>query len=140
MNLIRFNQHPAFSSLFDNFEKPFTHDFANSSKNIPMVNVKDIDNSFIVELAAPGMEKKDFSIKLESNKLTISSNKKEEKVDENTNYTIKEYSFNSFSRSFTLPKNTEFEQINADYKNGVLSISIPKREEEAKLNREIKIS
>lgn len=139
MNLIRFNQHPSFSSFFENFDRTLSPNFENSRKYMPMVNIKDEDKNYIVELAAPGMDKKDFSIKLENNKLTISS-EKEENIEKNTNYSIKEYSFNSFSRSFTLPKNTKFEQINADYKNGVLSIKIPKREAEAKLNREIKIS
>lgn len=139
MNLIRFNQHPAFSNFFENFDRTLSPNFENSRKYMPMVNIKDEDKNYIVELAAPGMDKKDFSIKLENNTLTISS-EKEENVEKNTNYTIKEYSFSSFSRSFTLPKNTKFEQINADYKNGVLSIKIPKKEAEAKLNREIKIS
>lgn len=140
MNLIRFNQHPTFSNFFENFDRSFSQNFENSQKDMPMVNIKDEDKNFVLELAAPGMDKKDFSIKLENNKLTVSTEKKEEKVEDNTNYTLKEYSFNSFSRSFTLPKNAKIEKINADYNNGVLSINIPKREAEAKLNREIKIS
>ena len=140
MNLIRFNQHPGFSNFFNNHERTFHENCENRNDTLPMVNVKNEDNQFIVELAAPGLEKKDFSIKLENNRLTISSDKKVEKTEDNTNYTIKEYSFDSFSRSFTLPKNIEAEQVKAEYKSGVLSVNLPKMEAEAKLNREIEIS
>jgi HSP20 family protein len=140
MNLIRFNQHPAFSNLFENFENSAKTNFSNSCNDLPMVNIQNEDNSFIVKLAAPGMEKDDFKIKLENNRLTIASEKEEEKTETNETYTLKEFNFNSFSRSFSLPKNIEFEQINAEYKNGILSVKLPKKEMEAKLNREIEIS
>jgi HSP20 family protein len=139
MNLIRFNQHPVFSNFFENFEKSLSQTFDATQGDMPMVNVKDEAKRFVVELAAPGMEKKDFNINLENNSLTISSEKKEEKTESNENYTMKEFSFNSFSRSFALPKNIKLDQIDANYKNGVLSISLPKKEEEAKLNRRISI-
>ncbi|NOY51878.1 MAG: Hsp20/alpha crystallin family protein [Chlorobi bacterium] len=139
MNLVRFNQHPVFSNFFENFEKSLSQTFDASQGDMPMVNVKDEDKRFVVELAAPGMEKKDFNISLENNSLTISSEKKEEKTEKNENYTMKEFSFNSFSRSFALPKNIKLDQIDANYKNGVLSISLPKKDEEAKLNRRISI-
>ncbi len=139
MNLVRFNQHPVFSNFFENFEKSLSQTFDASQGDMPMVNVKDEDKRFVVELAAPGMEKKDFNISLENNSLTISSEKKEEKTEKNENYTMKEFSFNSFSRSFALPKNIKLNQIDANYKNGVLSISLPKKDEEARLNRRISI-
>ena len=139
MNLVRFNQHPVFSNFFENFEKSFEQTFDESRSDMPRVNVKDEDKKFVVELAAPGMEKKDFKINLENNSLTISSQKKEEKTEKNKNYSMREFSFNSFSRSFTLPKNIKANQIDANYKNGVLSISLPKEEEEAKLSRQISI-
>jgi len=139
MNLVRFNQHPVFSNFFENFEKSLTQTFDESRSDMPRVNVKDEDKKFVVELAAPGMDKKDFKINLENNSLTISSEKKEEKTEKNENYTMKEFSFNSFSRSFALPKNIKVDQIDANYKNGVLSISLPKKEEEAKLSRQISI-
>ncbi len=139
MNLVRFNQHPVFSNFFENFEKSLSQTFDASQGDMPMVNVKDEDKRFVVELAAPGMEKKDFNISLENNSLTISSEKKEETTEKNENYTMKEFSFNSFSRSFALPKNIKLNQIDANYKNGVLSISLPKKDEEARLNRRISI-
>jgi len=83
MNLVRFNQHPVFSNFFENFEKSFEQTFDESRSDMPRVNVKDEDKKFVVELAAPGMEKKDFKINLENNSLTISSQKKEEKTEKN---------------------------------------------------------
>ncbi len=139
MNLVRFNQHPVFSNFFENFEKSLAQTFDDERSDMPMVNVKDEDKKFVVELAAPGMDKKDFKINLENNNLTISSEKKEEKTEKNKNYTMREFSFNSFSRSFALPKNIKVDQIDANYKNGVLIISLPKKEEEAKLSRQISI-
>ena len=140
MNLIRFNQNPSFSNLMENFEKSFEHNFVNSSASMPKVNVINEDKQYLVELAVPGMSKDDFAIKLESNKLIISSEQKEEKTKEDKKYTIKEYSFNSFTRSFFLPKNIKHDKVEADYKDGILSISLPKKETEAKLNREIKVA
>lgn len=140
MNLIRFNQHPGFANLLSNIENSMAQNAENSCGDLPMVNIKNEDKNFVVDLAAPGMEKNDFSIKLENNRLTISSNKEEGNDETKENFTLKEYSFNSFSRSFSLPKNIEFEQINAEYKNGILSVILPKKEVEEKLNREIEIS
>ncbi len=140
MNLMRFNHQPNFPGFFNNFEKALSDNFENSQNNVPSVNIKDEDKSFVVELAVPGMEKKDFSVKLDNNKMTVSSERKEEKAESNSTYSIKEFSFNSFSRSFTLPKNIEFENVKADYKDGILSINLPKKEAEVKLKREIKIS
>lgn len=140
MNLMRFNHQPTFSSLFENLERSQPHNFHNHNSTLPMVNVKNEDSQFIVELAAPGLDKSDFTIKLENNKLSVSTAQNDEKAEENVNYTLKEYSFNSFTRSFVLPKNIKHEAVNADYKNGILSISIPKKEAEAKLNRQIEIA
>lgn len=140
MNLIRFNQETGFPSLFSNIEKTMEQIAESSKENNPMVNIKNEEKNFVIELAAPGMEKKDFSIKLENNRLTISSNKEEEKEETKEKFTLKEYSISSFSRSFTLSKNIEVEQINAEYKNGILNVILPKKEAEEKVDREIEIS
>jgi len=97
------------------------------------------DNQYVIEVAAPGIKKEDFNIKLENNKLVISSDLKEDKDDKNVNYSIKEFGFTSFSKTFFVPKDIEAEKINADYNNGVLSVSIPKKEKEAALSRNIKV-
>lgn len=108
--------------------------------NVPLVNVFEEDEKFRIELAAPGLKKEDFKIKLENDVLSISS-EQENKVEEaNDNCTKREYSYSSFSRSFTLPESADKEKISAKSEDGILKISIMKREEEkVKPIREITI-
>lgn len=95
----------------------------------PAVNIKENENEFTVDVAAPGMNKEDFQVNLENDILTISSERKENKEDTNGNYTRKKYSYMSFKRSFTLPEGiVDSEKIKATYKNGELKINIPKLE------------
>ncbi|GAA4270893.1 Hsp20/alpha crystallin family protein [Aquimarina gracilis] len=121
--------------LFDDF---FTSDWfggtVNTSKigiNTPAVNVKETDNSFELELAAPGLTKEDFNIELDHDVLTISSEVKSEKETKENDgkYSRKEFSYRSFKRSFTLPDTVNGAEIKASYENGVLLVSIPKKEE-----------
>ncbi|PLX02949.1 MAG: heat-shock protein Hsp20 [Marinilabiliales bacterium] len=139
MNLIRFNQHPAFWNLLNDFDKNLNHSTNRNDLSSPLVNVINQDNQYVIEVAAPGIKKENFNIKLENNKLVISSNLKEDKDEKNVNYSIKEFGFTSFSKTFFVPKDIEAEKINADYNNGVLSVSIPKKEKEAALSRNIKV-
>jgi len=85
-----------------------------------------------LSLAAPGMKKEDFKIDVDGNILTISSEKEENKEDKNKKFTRKEYSYSSFSRSFSLPEEIKQEKINAKYEDGVLKISLPRKEESKK--------
>ena len=109
---------------------------------MPSVNVKETDNEFKLEIAAPGLKKEDFKLNLENNVLTIASEKEENTEEKDNGYARKEFSYYSFSRSFTLPeKVVDAEKIEAKYENGVLEILIPKREEEKpKPVREISIN
>ncbi len=113
-----------------------------TGENIPAVNIKENDDSFQIDLAAPGLEKKDFNIHLDNNLLTISAEKEfknEEKKGDK--YMRREFSYSSFSRSFTLPDTVESDKIKASHKDGVLQISIPKNEDaKKKAPKEIKIS
>lgn len=98
---------------------------------IPAVNVKECDEEFEIQVAAPGMEKSDFDINIENNTLSISAerqNENEEK-DKNGKFTKREFSFSSFKRSFSLPESVNDEDIKANYENGILKLSIPKKEE-----------
>ena len=109
--------------------------------NVPAVNIKENEKSFEIEIAAPGLNKEDIVIKLEKDVLTISSEKenKEEKKDEV--FTRKEFSFNSFSRSFSIPEVVDSEKIKATHKNGILNVLLPKMEEKvANKSKTIKIS
>jgi len=102
--------------------------FWDGGLKVPLANVSENKNEFRLELSAPGLKKEDFKIELEDGVLTISSEKKEENKDDKENYQRREFSYAAFSRSFQLPDNAEEEKINASYENGVLHISIPKRE------------
>lgn len=135
MNLVRFN--PGFSSLFDSLEK--TNNLFNESRgDVPSVNIQDNEKNFVIEVAAPGVKKDEFNIKVENNVLSISREVKDEKEEKKDNYTRREFVYSSFNRSFTLPKIVNVDKIDADYNQGILSITLPKKEE-AVLSREIKI-
>ena len=93
---------------------------------MPAVNVHETEKSYEVELAAPGLSKKDFKITAEEGILTVSSEKKEEKEQKEKDYTRKEFEYSSFSRSFTLPQNINEEDIKATYEEGILKLTIAK--------------
>lgn len=116
--------------------------YSTTNTTLPAVNIKESDEKFEIEVAAPGMKKEDFSIKLENNQLTISSERKEEKEDKKEYYSRKEFSYQSFSRTFNIPENiVNRDQINARYCDGVLCIDLPKRDEaKTRPPRDIKIS
>jgi HSP20 family protein len=143
MNLIRFNQHPVnlLSELMEDFDRNFFARNNESRGMAPSVNIRENEENFLLDLAAPGLKKEDFKINLDNNVLTISSEMKEENEEKNEKFTRREFYFNSFSRSFTLPKTIDLDKIKADYKDGILSIALPKREEaKVAINREIAIS
>src|SRR6185503_2467079 len=124
-------------TVFDDFFKPWTDLFDNGGwnirpMNIPAVNITEHPDEFRLSLAAPGMKKEDFKIDVDGNILTISSEKEENKEDKNKKFTRKEYSYSSFSRSFSLPEEIKQEKINAKYEDGVLKISLPRKEESKK--------
>ena len=95
--------------------------------NMPAVNVKEMDKSFEVELAAPGFNKKDFNISVDNGLLTVSAATKQERQEKEDNYTRREFGYTSFSRSFNLPVNTNEEDIQAKYEDGILKLSIAKK-------------
>ena len=98
--------------------------------NTPAVNVKESDNDFSVELAAPGLVKDDFNIELDNDVLHISAaTKSENETKENGKYTRKEFGYSTFKRSFNLPDTIDGSRIEAAYENGVLLVTLPKKEE-----------
>lgn len=112
-----------------------------TGKNMPAVNVAESEKEYRVEVAAPGLEKKDFKVELDENVLTISSEKEEKREDKEENYTRREFSYTSFNRSFTLPEEVNKDKIKAEHKDGVLTIHIPKAgEAKSKLKKLIQIS
>jgi len=136
-----------FPSIFDKFWNNELMDwdysnFSSTNTSLPAVNVHETDNDFIIELAAPGMSKKDFKISFNNNILSISSEIKTNKDETKGNYTRREFSYQSFKRSFTVPENmVNGDKITAKYNDGILNVILPKREEmKPEPEREIKIS
>jgi len=134
MSIIKRNE--LFPGVFDDF---FSRDLwnwglnNNSSTNttIPAVNIRETNENFEVEMAAPGMNKEDFKVELDGNMLTIISElQKENEEKEGERYTRKEFSYQSFQRTFQLPKDVvDADKIEAKYENGVLRLLVPKKEE-----------
>jgi HSP20 family protein len=144
MNLVKFsNQYPnVFDRFFnDNILGWNNRHFSETNTTLPSVNIKENIDEFKVEVAVPGFEKNDFNIEIDNDILIISSEKQienEEKGEERV--TKREFSYQSFSRSFTLPVLVERENITAKYENGILNIIIPKKEEaKPKTVKKIKI-
>ncbi|MBI1767179.1 MAG: Hsp20/alpha crystallin family protein [Bacteroidetes bacterium] len=108
--------------------------------NVPTANISETEKEYQIQLAAPGLAKKDFKIETDNGVLTISA-EKEEKAESKNGYARTEYSFNSFSRSFTLPENSKPDNINAKYEDGILKLTVPKKEiTSVKPKKEIAVS
>lgn len=110
-------------------------------RSMPAVNITEGKEEYRIDVAAPGLNKEDFKVTLENNVLTISSEKEEKQEENNEKVMRREFSYCTFSRSFSLPQTVNAEKIRANHKDGVLQVVIPKREEaKEKPSREIKIS
>ena len=158
---------PGFNSLFNDFfdvDRFFPQMSMSPAmqqmRQSPAVNIIENDSEFRIEVQAPGMKKEDFNIDMEENRLTISAERKyehEESSDDkekggkgksgkgkgqaNERYTRREFGYSQFSRSFMLPENVDPERIEANYQDGILNLTLPKREEEQqrKQRRQINI-
>lgn len=139
MNLTKLNHRPFGHGLFRDFENENINNQPACNGNMPAVNIQEDEKQFTLEVAVPGMKKDDFKINLDNQMLTISKEEKEQKEEQKDNYTRREFVYNSFSRSFRLPKTILVENIKADYKDGILVISLPK-DEKVKLTREISVN
>ena len=130
---------PRFSHWFDTFAE---NEFNTDAVRTPaLVNTKETKESYKIDIAAPGFNKDNFKLEVEDQTLTISAENSENKTDENEKWTRKEYHFAGFKRSFTLPKTVDAEKIKAEYKDGILYVSLPKQEESKQKGAiEIKIS
>ncbi len=129
---------PWIGDVFDNFlNDTFLSDRMIS--RVPAVNISESKGNYHIELAAPGLQKEDFKINLDKNILSISAEQEKEEKDETKNYSRREYSYNSFVRSFNLPDSVDQSNIEAQYQNGVLKINVAKREEAKYQSREIAI-
>jgi HSP20 family protein len=129
---------PAIPSLLDDFFgrdwlDSTMADWKKSNSTLPAVNVQETNEDYMIEVAAPGMKREDFKIELDNDVLTISSNREERQEEKDGNYTRKEYSYQSFQRSFSLPQNrVKVDEIKANYVDGILKLTIPKTEDAKK--------
>lgn len=123
-----------FLNSFENFplfEKP---------KTLPKVNIYESEKEYRIEVAAPGLDKKDFTIDVKEDVLTLSSNKENVSEEEKDNVLRREFNHSSFERSFVLPEDIKTEKISAKHLNGILNITIPKKDKpKEKLPRTINI-
>jgi HSP20 family protein len=127
---------PYLSSFFDDegfFKMPA------SSMRMPAVNVSENDAGYLIEMAVPGFAKGDFDIELKDGILTVSSQKSSEEQEEEKNYSMREYRYSSFSRSFSVPDNVDAESIKARYEDGILKIDLSKTEPEVPKTKSIAI-
>src|SRR4051812_33080076 len=127
-----------FPFLFEDFFRPWNEFLKpgegwSRTATVPAVNIIENKENYSLSMAVPGMKKSDFHINVEGNILTISSEKEETKDENGHLYTRREYSFSSFTRSFTLPDEVNKEKIDAVYEDGVLKLSVPKKEEAKRL-------
>ncbi len=137
-----------FPSLMDRFFEGDLMDwnsfnFAGENSTLPAVNVKENDNEYQIDVAAPGLKKGDFKLNYDNGRLLISSEKKAEHEEKDgEKVTRKEFSYQSFQRSFSMPENQiNVDKIGAKYDNGILHVTLPKREEvKPKPLKEINIS
>jgi HSP20 family protein len=126
---------PSVDSFFDDFSPRDLMNWTNQSlatmgTNLPSVNLKETDKKIEIEMAAPGLKKQDFKVEVENNLLSISSEKQEEREETSKvdNYYKKEFNYQSFRRSFSLPDYADENKISADYKDGILHVEIDKKE------------
>lgn len=138
MTLMKWTSNPVLNEMMNStYRRPY---HSGCQYNRPAANIIDNEKDFVIELAVPGMSKEDFNIKLEDDILSISVEHKEAEENEERNFSRREFRYDGFTRSFSLAENINQDKIKADYKNGVLSITLPKSEETKIKGREIKIS
>lgn len=131
MALIKWNRGgvPSMNEMIENFFNTDVGDMLSERGTLPSVNVKESKEDYRLEVAAPGLDKNDFNLQIDNNILTISAEKEEKQEKKEEAYNRKEFSYTSFSRSFTLPDVVEHDKIEANYRDGILHICIPKKEE-----------
>src|SRR5213596_1957886 len=129
MAIVRFKFSPVVPTFDGLFVKPFPQDSVSANNFSPAVNVVEGKDNFRLEFAVPGFTKNDFNVKLDNNLLTVSAEKKNEVNKEDENYTMREFSHASFSRTFTMPETIDGNKIAAEYADGILKLVLPKKEE-----------
>jgi len=140
MSIVNFNRpfFPSWNNFFDDI-LPETK-FINGewiNRSVPAANIEEKENSFVIKMAVPGVEKEDINIEIKDNQIIVSAGNETSEEEEKKNYSRKEYSYKSFKRSFTLPKNVNDDQVEANYKNGELVVELPNSNEVPKEDSKI---
>jgi HSP20 family protein len=144
MSLIKLNQNKLFPSTnnglktFFNTDDFFNTNFFEEDALLPAMNVKEHDDGFDIEFAAPGFSKEDFEVTIDDDILNVCGEKEEESEESEDNYTRKEFSYNSFKRSLKLPNAVNTDQnVKATYKNGILKLNLLKKEEAKEVAKKV---
>ena len=138
MNLISTNLNRWKPTLLDELFDDRWFNFDTFNQTFPAVNTIEKDNQYLLEIAVPGMDKKDFEIEIQNDLISISSISKQEKeVKDNLNYNRQEFNYNSFHRTFSLPKEVDQSKIKAIYTDGILTITLPKLKEVISKSRKL---
>lgn len=142
MTLVRYNKpQTVLPRLIDEF---FNDDFFMGGRLInnsfvPSANIKETENAYLIDLSAPGFNKKEIKLEVDENQLRVFSETKSETENKQENFIKREFNYQSFERSFGLPENANAEKIKANYQDGILHIEIPKMVKEEKKKRFIDI-
>ena len=144
MTLVNFNNRtrntaPYFNNVFDSLFS----DAVTKNKMVdksPNVNIFEYENAYVIELAAPGLKKEDFQINLKKETLSVWAEVKKDEAQTAKDFTRKEFDYSSFARSFNLPDTADGDKITAEYKDGILSINIGKKEDTKLQHKEIVVS
>ncbi|MBV6440745.1 MAG: hypothetical protein EPGJADBJ_02417 [Saprospiraceae bacterium] len=145
-NLVKFQPLPSTKPLFNGFlDEFFNRNISNfigsdAVLNQPAVNIVETDEAFKLEFAAPGYDKQDFSVNVENDFLTVSASRETKNEEQNERYTRREFSVTSFKHSFKLPKTVNQEAIAAVYENGILNVTLGKKEEAKPVVKTIQIA
>jgi HSP20 family protein len=143
MSLVKWNPEssffPSLPTWMDDFFPENSFKSAMKGVSVPAINVKESKDAFKLDVAAPGFKKEDFKLEVKNGYLTISGESKEEKEDKDETFTRREYSYNSFSRSFSLPENVNGDNVEAKYSDGVLKVTLPKKKADEKPVKQITV-
>jgi len=144
MRMTKRNSRNDFANLMDgifNVDLPkIINELPSSTKHVPPVNILEKEDEFILEVAVPGVEKEAINIEVNDNLLTLSREENEADKSETVKFTRKEFSYGSFKRTFNLPESIDANLISASNKNGILTITLPKKEEAKAVKKSIAIS
>lgn len=142
-NITRYNKNNRGLSLFDDFFDSMFSSMDNWSTRVPAVDVEENDKEYTVKAELPGFDEKDVNLTVENHVLTLSGKvdeKNEEKEKDNRKYLVRERRVETFERSFSLPEGVDEENISAQFKNGLLTVTLPKTAEKASRKLEVKIN